>query len=214
VGPQHWGELDPSFSACASGKNQSPVDLAGFLEADLPPIAFDYASRATELLHNGHTVQATQAAGSTILVQGRAFELKQFHFHAPSENRVEGRSFPMEGHLVHADREGNIAVVAVLYTEGAPNEAMADLWKHLPRQPGERNALPEGVDPAGLLPPNRDYYRFNGSLTTPPCSEGVWWLVMKQPVTASPEQIQAFSAALGHANNRPVQAVNARPILR
>jgi carbonic anhydrase len=213
-GPEHWGDLDPAFALCGTGKNQSPIDLSGFVEADLAPIAFEYGAGAQGAINNGHTIQANVAPGSRITVDGHGFELKQFHFHSPSENLVDGRSFPMEAHLVHADADGNLAVVAVLFEEGEANPAVAAVWEKMPAEAGGKAALETAADPQGLLPADRDYYRFNGSLTTPPCSEGVWWLVMKQPVTVSKEQIAAFEAVMHHPNNRPVQPANARPVLK
>lgn len=213
-GPGHWGELSPEYSACAEGKNQSPINLRAFAEAELAPIEFRYAGQATEILNNGHTVQANYSGGSSIVVDGQEFELKQFHFHAPSENQINGESFPMEAHLVHADADGNLAVVAVMFEAGASNAAIAKLWKDMPEHAGDKNALGAKVGAAELLPADRDYYRFNGSLTTPPCTEGVRWLVMKQPVSLSEGQVEAFAHVLHHPNNRPVQAVNARSILK
>jgi carbonic anhydrase len=213
-GPEHWGELDPAFKLCSSGKNQSPVDLKGFVEADLKPIQFTYRAGAGTILNNGHTIQVNYAPGSTITVNGHRFELKQFHFHAPSENLIEGKSYPFEGHWVHADDQGNLAVVAVMFREGAANPLLAKLWREMPEKVGEKRELAEKLDVSALLPKNRDYYRFNGSLTTPPCSEGVWWLVMKKPMTVSKEQVEQFAHAMRHPNNRPVQSLNARPVLQ
>lgn len=213
-GPEHWGKLAPEFAACAAGKNQSPINLTGFIEADLPAIKFDYAANANEILNNGHTIQANFKAGSSIIVDGKTFELKQVHFHTPSENLINGKSYPMEGHLVHADKDGNLAVVAVMYEEGAANEGVASLWSQMPEKADSRVALTASVSGTALLPEDRDYYRFNGSLTTPPCSEGVRWLVMKKPGSASKEQIEQFAKVMGHHTNRPVQPVNARPVLQ
>ena len=212
--PQNWGKLDPKFALCGSGKNQSPVDLANFVEADLKPLKFAYKAGAADILNNGHTVQIDYAPGSTLSVDGRIFELKQFHFHAPSENKVNGKQFPLEGHLVHADKDGNLAVVAVMFQEGAANPLLTKLWEKLPSKAGDKNPLPTGLSVAQMLPANRDYYRFDGSLTTPPCSEGVFWLVIKKTATASKAQIEQFSKVLEHPNNRPVQPVNARTVLR
>lgn len=214
AGPENWGKLDAKFGMCATGRNQSPIDLAGFIEAELKPLAFAYKAGAADIINNGHTVQIDYAPGSTLTVEGRTFELKQFHFHAPSENRIGGKSFPLEGHLVHADKEGNLAVVAVMFVEGAANPLLGKLWGAMPAKPGEKAALPQGLSATGLLPANREHYRFNGSLTTPPCSEGVWWLVMKHHPTVSKAQVEQFSNTLGFANNRPIQPVFARPVLR
>jgi carbonic anhydrase len=213
AGPENWSKLDPKFVLCTMGRNQSPIDLAGFVEAELAPLAFDYKSTATEIVNNGHTVQVNLAPGSSLKVAGRRFELKQFHFHAPSENRVAGRQFPLEAHLVHADDDGNLAVVAVMFASGNANPGLAKLWPVIPARDA-KSALPAGISAASLLPAKRDYYRFSGSLTTPPCSEGVWWLVIKQPASVSKAQVDAFSKAIGFANNRPLQAVNARAVLK
>ena len=213
-GPEHWGELDPSYGTCSQGKNQSPIDLTGMIESDLSPIAFAYQPGGGEVLNNGHTIQVNYAPGSTITVDGHVFELKQFHFHSPSENTIEGHSYPLEAHFVHADPDGNLAVVALMFQAGEMNAELEKAWSHMPGMAGEKMMLPAAVDAAALLPHNRDYYRFNGSLTTPPCSEGVWWLVLKYYVTASEGEIEKFSHAMHHPNNRPVQPKNARPVLK
>jgi carbonic anhydrase len=213
-GPEHWGELDPKYSACSEGKNQSPVNLTGMIKSDLSPITINYQSGGNEILNNGHTIQVNYKPGSTITVNGHEFELKQFHFHSPSENTIEGHSYPMEAHFVHADKEGNLAVIAVMFKTGKKNVELEKAWAHMPENTGDKNTLPKSLDASSLLPHNHDYYRFNGSLTTPPCSEGVWWLVMKYFNTASKEQIDKFVNTMGHPNNRPVQSINARVILK
>lgn len=213
AGPEHWAKLDPEYSACA-GKNQSPVNLTAFVESELAPLVFSYGGGSAEILNNGHTVQINALPGSSLSVDGMQFALKQFHFHAPSENLIDGKSFPLEAHLVHADQDGHLAVVAVLFTEGAANTVLEKAWAHLPETAGDPLTLPPGISPLDLLPSNRDYYRYNGSLTTPPCSEGVRWLVMKNPVPASKAQVDAFTHVMHHPNNRPVQAVNARSVLK
>ena len=212
-GPENWAKITPEFGAC-NGKNQSPINLAGFIEADLKPIKFSYQAGGNEILNNGHTVQVNYSTGSSISVDGIQFDLKQFHFHAPSENHINGQSYPMEAHLVHADKNGNLAVVAIMFKEGAENNALASIWPLIPNNAAEQHALPSPFDVAQLLPSKRDYYRFNGSLTTPPCTEGVRWLVMKMPVPVSKEQVKAFSKVMHHPNNRPIQPVNARPVLQ
>ncbi|HSQ86593.1 MAG TPA: carbonic anhydrase [Desulfobacterales bacterium] len=213
-GPEHWGKLDPKYSACSEGKNQSPVNLTGMIESDLSPININYKSGGNEILNNGHTIQVNYKPGSTITVNGHKFELKQFHFHSPSENKIEGHSYPMEAHFVHDDKEGNLAVIAVMFETGKKNMELEKAWAHMPKNAGDKNPLPVSIDAISLLAHNYDYYRFNGSLTTPPCSEGVWWLVMKYFDTASKEQIDKFSDVMGHPNNRPLQPVNARVILK
>jgi len=215
IGPEHWGSLSPEFAVCASGRNESPVNIVHAIEAELPPLAIDYRPGGGEVVNNGHTLQVNYASGSTLVLDGHTYELKQFHFHAPSENQVDGKSFALEGHLVHADADGALAVVAVLYEPGAENAALAAFWDQLPAKAGGKARLATPVDAASLLPAGRDYYRYNGSLTTPPCSEGVVWLVMKEPASVSEPQVAAFSAALGGTpNNRPVQPLHARVVLQ
>lgn len=213
AGPAQWARLTPEFGQCA-GSNQSPVNLAGLVEAELAPLQFHYLPGGKTLVNNGHTVQVNYAPGSTLQLDGMAFELKQFHFHAPSENLIEGRSYPLEGHLVHANDKGDLAVVAVMFEAGRANAALSQAWQVLPTKAGETRALKVPLSAEPLLPIQRDYYRFSGSLTTPPCSEGVRWLVMKQPVQVSQAQIDAFKAVMHHPNNRPVQPLNGRQVLQ
>ena len=213
TGPSEWGRLKPEFGACAGRSNQSPIDIAGTIDAALPPLKVRYTAGGGEVVNNGHTIQANFKSGSVLSLDGRDFELKQFHFHSPSENRLSGKSYPLEAHLVHADKDGNLAVVAVFFAEGKSNPTIGAVWSRMPAA-GAKGDLSAPVSAAGLLPAGRDYYRFNGSLTTPPCTEGVRWLVMKQAATVSKEQVEQFRKTLGFANNRPVQPVFARPVLR
>ncbi|MBU0657002.1 MAG: carbonic anhydrase family protein [Gammaproteobacteria bacterium] len=214
AGPQNWAKLAPENAPC-SGKNQSPINLAGFTEADLPPIEFNYGSGiGKDVENNGHTIQVNYADGNAIKVDGIQFNLKQFHFHAPSENHINGKAFPMEAHLVHKDNTGDLAVVALMFEEGEANPELEKVWAEMPATAHTLDALDSKVDASGLLPWSRDYYRFNGSLTTPPCTEGVRWIVMKNPVTASKEQIEKFAHVMHHPNNRPVQPTNARTVLQ
>lgn len=211
AGPQNWARLTPEFHACA-GQNQSPVNLDGFIEAELAPLFVSYTAGASEAANNGHTVQVAYEPGSTLTLDGKRFQLIQFHFHMPSENRIKGNAYPLEGHLVHSDDTGNLVVLAVMFNEGKQNNVLANLWDAPPSE-GAKQPVSR-VNIRDMLPDDLDYYRFNGSLTTPPCSEGVRWLVLKQPIVASREQIEALTEAVGHANNRPLQPVNARAILQ
>ncbi|WOH38660.1 carbonic anhydrase family protein [Thalassotalea fonticola] len=213
VGADNWAKLSPDNYQC-SGNNQSPVNLTGFIEAELSPIKFNYNAMAKEILNNGHTVQVNLNSGSNINVDGNSFDLLQFHFHAPSENHINGTSYPLEAHFVHADKSGNLAVVAVMFEQGGENKGLMPAWQQMPKHEGDKHALTAKFNGADILPENKDYYRFNGSLTTPPCSEGVRWLVMKTPVQASKQQLKAFSSVLHEPNNRPIQATNARMILQ
>jgi carbonic anhydrase len=199
---------------CAIGMNQSPINITASVDADLPAIGFDYGTSPAEILNNGHTVQVNVENGSSITVDGHKYALKQYHFHTPSENHIAGKDFPLEAHFVHADDEGNLAVVGVMFEEGAENAELAQLWAKMPMKEGERNILDgEAKELTKLLPADHEYYRFNGSLTTPPCSEGVKWMVMKEPLSISKAQVEKFSHAVHGANNRPVQPLNARVIV-
>ncbi|MEB4591624.1 carbonic anhydrase family protein [Candidatus Thiothrix sp. Deng01] len=216
-GPEHWGELADAYKACATGKNQSPVNLDNqhAVAAKLPPLQLAYGAGGYEELNNGHTIQVNYQPGGSLTLDGHRYGLKQFHFHAPSENQIDGKTYPLEAHLVHADQDNNLAVIAIMFTESAQdNPNLEPFWSQMPTHPDEKTALMPLVDVAKLLPAKRDYYRFSGSLTTPPCSEGVVWLVMKQPVNASKTQIEKFTQIMGHPNNRPIQPVNARPLLK
>ena len=216
-GPQRWSELDPAFATCASGRSQSPIDIGSVQDSGLPPIAFDYRKATVDDVNNGHTVQFALANGSAITVAGRRFELLQAHFHEPSEHTVGGKSYPAELHFVHRDANGALAVVGVLIAEGEPNPVLSTLWAHLPATAGEKilGGNSSAFDPAGLLPKERRYYSYSGSLTTPPCTEGVTWLLMQQPITASKAQIRQFGELFAmHPTNRPVQPLNGRVVAR
>lgn len=212
-GPANWSRLSPEFSAC-TGKNQSPINLADFIEADLPQINFNYQAGGNEILNNGHTIQVNYQQGSTIAINGHTFTLKQFHFHAPSENYINGKQYPLEAHLVHADSEGNLAVIAIMFNEGPTNAALEVDWAKMPGQADSLQPLSPMVSAENIVPLNRDYYRFSGSLTTPPCTEGVLWMVMKNQDTASKAQIARFAKVIGEPDNRPLQATNARAVLQ
>jgi carbonic anhydrase len=210
--PANWGTLSPEFQTCSNGVNQSPIDLKGFVDANLTEIPFSYKTASTEILNNGHSIQVNVATGSTITVDGIEFELKQFHFHTPSENNINGKSFPLEAHFVHASKDGKLAVVALMFDEGKENTVLEQFWAKMPMKAGDKTELVvEKID--ALLPSNKDYYRFNGSLTTPPCTEGVRWIVLKEASTLSKEQIKKFAEVMGHPNNRPIQGTNARMII-
>ena len=214
-GPESWGTLSPDYHTCGVGMNQSPIDITSSVDANLPAIGFRYYSASSEILNNGHTVQVNVKEGSSIFIDGVSYELKQYHFHTPSENHIHGMEFPLEVHFVHADKDGNLAVVAVMFEEGAANPQLAQLWADMPMHAGDHHALNGEVkDLNALLPKEREYYRFNGSLTTPPCTEGVKWMVLKSPLTISKGQVETFAHAVHGHNNRPVQGLHARVIVR
>ncbi|MEX3070318.1 carbonic anhydrase [Vibrio alginolyticus] len=207
-GPEHWGEF---ASECALGKNQSPINIQSATQAELAKLQLDYKGKVVALTNNGHTLQTSLEGENSLLVDGKQFTLKQFHFHTPSENHVDGKSYPLEAHYVHADEQGNLAVVAVFFEQGDANPALASLLENVPEK-DDNVTIRAPFDASALIPADKDYYRFNGSLTTPPCSEGVRWLVIQEPQTISATQIEKFEKAMGE-NNRPVQPLNARMIL-
>ena len=213
AGPQTWGGLKPEFSTCAKGQRQSPIDIRGGLAVDLDPVKFNYQASPFAVIDNGHTVQANIATGNAIEMGGKRFELQQFHFHRPSEERIDGRQFEMSLHLVHKDEQGRLAVVAVLFDKGPAQPAVQRVWNSLPLEKGEELAARVPLELADLLPTDRRYFTYMGSLTTPPCSEGVQWVVMRQPMTMSPEQIELF-ARMYPMNARPVQQASGRRILQ
>jgi carbonic anhydrase len=207
-GPEHWNEVSET---CGVGKNQSPINLTDVAKATLAPLDLTYGGMVTELTNNGHSLQATVTGNNTLVIDGVTFELKQFHFHTPSENVINNHQFPLEGHFVHADKDGNLAVVAVMFEMGGKNPELAKLTANLPKS-GETVKLAQSFPVKDLLPSVTNYYRFNGSLTTPPCSEGVRWIVLKETKTLSDAQDKALMGMMGH-NNRPVQSLNARKVL-
>jgi len=214
AGPANWGKLKEEYALCGRGRNQSPVNITDSVEAQRPEIKISYDSTPLKVLNNGHTIQANYGAGSSIEVDGIQFDLLQFHFHSPSENVFNGENFPMEVHFVHKDKDGNLAVIGVMFKEGANNPVIDLIWNNLPTEINKVNTQDNiwfnGID---VLPAKRDYYRFSGSLTTPPCSEGVRWLVMKEPVEISKAQVDKFLSIIGE-NARPVQGMHARRIMK
>lgn len=211
AGPEAWGQLSPEYSKCANGQRQSPIDIRGGIAVDLEPIKFDYRPSAFSVIDNGHTVQVNVEPGNAITITGRRYELVQFHFHRPSEERVNGRQYDMVVHLVHQDSEGRLAVVAVLLDRGSAQAIVQAVWNNLPLEKGDEVRAGTRIDLAQLLPEDKRYYTYMGSLTTPPCSEGVLWMVMKQPVPVSPEQVAIF-ARLYPMNARPIQQADGRLI--
>lgn len=212
-GPDVWGRLSPDFALCANGTRQSPVDLRDPTEQKLPPIVFSYRPGALDIRNTGHTIEATPTVENRIEVAGEKYSLLQFHFHAPSEHTVEGKSYDMEMHLVHRNEEGALAVIGVLIEKGDPLIAFDGIRPHFPHAPGEKKRIDgAAVNASDLMPRSKRSYRYEGSLTTPPCSEAVKWIVMATPVQLSETQIGTF-ANIFHKNNRPVQALNGREIL-
>ena len=217
TGPEFWADLEEQYRICRTGRNQSPIDLTTDFDLDLPALTFEYQSqKKIRETNNGHSIQVDLEPGSFLSIKdhGTRFEAKQLHFHSPSEHTVAGQSFAMEIHIVHTDNDGNLAVVGILFREGAENSILRKIWSFMPKNAGQTHEEPIPFEESGLLPPTRDYYLYNGSLTTPPCSEGVTWVVLKNPIEASAAQIAEFQRTIGPATNRPVQPHNARTILK
>lgn len=212
--PDHWDELSSAYSACGMGSDQSPIDLHDAIKADLSEIEVRYQPIPLRLLNNGHTIQVNAEPGSHMVLDGEDYELKQFHFHHLSEHTVDGVPFPMEVHFVHQNDQGAYAVLGLFLTEGAENGAFRPVWDVLPKQKVEEQVVSDvQVDLNALLPSDRDTYRYFGSLTTPPCSETVKWVIFKHPVEMSADQLAAF-ADIFPLNARPVQPLHRRFLLR
>ena len=210
-GPEKWGDMEAGFAACKHGKEQSPIDIRNATKSALPTLDFKYTKSSAEVVNNGHTIQVNLVDGGALNLDGVPYKLVQFHFHTPSEEKIDGKAYPMEVHLVHQSAKGQLAVVAVLLTEGKANAALGPVFKNLPQAEGSKTTLGANFNAAGLLPAARGYFRYVGSLTTPPCSEGVRWQVLKQPVEVSKAQLAAFRK-LYNMNARPVQPLNGRKV--
>ena len=214
TGPEHWGELDVGNKVCSLGFQQSPIDLRDAIPARPGAIAVNYKSTALRIVNNGHTIQCNVDPGSSVTLDGQNFRLLQFHFHHPSEHAMDGRRFDMEAHFVHINDAGMLAVLGVFIEPGGENSLLAPVWRHMPRDAGpEKKVSSVTLDPAWLLPANQQYYRYLGSLTTPPCSEKVIWSVFSEPVQASTAQIKQF-ASLFDMTARPLQGLHRRLLLK
>ena len=210
-GPEYWGDLDPAFTACKLGRRQSPINIMNTTgNLSLGPLVIKYRKSTVRVINNRHTIQADYEKGSRLTYAGRLYELAQFHFHSPSEHLVRATQFDMEAHLVHKDSGGRIAVIGVLMKEGMEHPVIADLWRLMPTSQGQTNSTTI-VNAYDLLPVDDHFYAYDGSLTTPPCSEEVSWIVMKQPIEVSREQIDKFVATIGW-NARPIQPLNERVV--
>lgn len=215
TGAEHWGDLSPDFIMCKTGKNQSPVNISTYTaDVNLPAINFKYNMlTADKIINTGHSIQVNMWSGSggEITVDGDVFKLKQFNFHTPSENTINGQYAPLEAQFMHINKAGEIVIVAILFEPGVADRTLANLIKHMPMNKGQEEELDaDTLDHMQGEFKSTQYFRFNGSLTTPPCTEGVRWIVMKRPMTISKDQLEAFQKALKHPNARPVQPLNAR----
>ena len=213
TGPEHWGSEDPSFAACGNGKHQSPVDIENPVAQSLPPIEFAYQAIPLTVTDTGHSFQVNAAPGSGgITVGGDHYDLVQVHFHRPSEEEIHGHPYAMVAHLVHKNAKGELAVVAVLIRTGKANAFLKQVFDHFPpKGTPEASVSGASLNLGEFLPPQHGYYTFDGSLTTPPCTEHVRWFVLKSAVEASAEQVQQFAARYPH-DARPVQPLNDRTV--
>lgn len=209
--PEHWGDLSPEFETCKLGQNQSPINLIEMSVNRSNSFSFVYNYTPLKIINNGHTIQFNYQEGSSLTIGNKSYELLQFHFHTPSEHKVEGKSYPMEVHLVHKSQDDQLAVIGVFLKEGEYNPFIETLWSNIPTQKGEQTIRGITLNASALLPQNKSYYHYNGSLTTPPCTEAVNWYVLKQPIEISSEQLSKFQS-IYNGNARPVQPLNQRVI--
>ncbi|RAP39022.1 carbonate dehydratase [Candidatus Marinamargulisbacteria bacterium SCGC AAA071-K20] len=212
TGPETWGRINKSYEQCSIGKTQSPINITNATKATLSKINIDYLNRPLRIINNGHTIQVNYSGGK-ITVGDETYNVLQFHFHSPGENQINGKLYPMEMHLVHKRTDGALGVLAVMIEKGKANATIQKIWGHLPRKAGSEKIYKNvSINASNLLPKSKRYYRFMGSLTTPPCTEGVNWHVLQTPITLSKKQIKSFES-LYKGNNRPIQAQNNRLIM-
>ena len=211
-GPSHWGDLDAASKACSVGTQQSPIDIQGGIKSQLPALKIDWRKKPDMIVNNGHTIQINADPGNTLTVGSSKYELLQYHFNHPSEHLIGGKAYPMEVHFVHRNAAGTLAVIGALMTAGRSNPAFDKIVATMPVHEGPAVKADLGIDPNRLLPAARGYYRYEGSLTTPPCSEVVNWLVLREPIQVAQADIDAF-AKLYPVNARPVQKDNRRFVL-
>jgi carbonic anhydrase len=217
TGAEHWGDLDPDYAACKTGKEQSPIDIQSAEKAELPALRFEYKSGSLKyLINNGYTIRVnyhdTPGNGNFLIVGEKRYQLMQFHFHRPSEEYIHGKPSDMEVHLMHQASDGEVAGVAVLLKVGSANATIQKIWEHMPKtESKEEEIAGVEVNPTDLLPHDAGYYMYSGSLTAPPCSEGVTWFVLRAPVGISAEEINAFAKLYPH-DVRPLQPLNGRVV--
>lgn len=214
--PAKWGDLSPEFSACKNGKYQSPIDIrmeSVFQANTASSIKFNYKGEVASVVNDGNTIKVEFKGGSGVTLDKKEYALSDLHFHTPAEHKVGGKSFAMEAHLVHKAKDGQLLVIAVLFNNGLEHPAIAEIQKVMPQKAGDKANLATKLDMATLTKGLDSYIRLDGSLTTPPCTEGVIWIVNDLPLEASKAQIAAFNKVFGGANNRPLQPANGRVIV-
>jgi carbonic anhydrase len=209
--PSAWGKLIPEFNTCAVGMEQSPIDLKGAVTGSSAPIVFNYKSSPLIVVNNGHTIRVDYAPGSSISIDGEQYALLQFHFHTPSEHQIDGAATAMEVHLVHRNQANELAVVGVMMNTGTEDPLISQIWRWIPAS-GQTNIVKTTtINAANLLPANKSYYSYVGSLTTPPCSESVKWYVLESPISAAVSQLDRFKMFYP-VDARPIQPINDREI--
>ena len=209
--PTHWGDLAPEFKSCKAGHAQSPINIDSYREGKPTKIEFNYRPTTAEVIDNGHTIQINYEPGSTLEIGNEVYELKQFHFHTPSEHRINNNASAMEAHFVHQNEAGKLAVVGVMINSGAENPVIASIWDAIPDGNKQEDSGEVSLNAANLLPEDKTYWSYNGSLTTPPCSERVSWNVLSEPIELSPEQIATFESIYPY-NARPIEPLDGRTV--
>lgn len=215
TGPTRWDRLSKEYKECKTGEAQSPIDIpdAKARKGDIAALLFNYKRVPLKIEDNGHTIEVAYPPGSFVSIEGKRYELQEFHFHKPAEEKIDGKGFDMDAHLVHKGPDGKTIVIAILFTAGKENKTIKALWDNLPKEKGKEHAVDSvKIDAVDLLPVDKGYYTYAGSLTTPPCSEGVTWYVLKSPVQMSADQIARFGR-IYPMNARPIQPFHDRDIL-
>lgn len=213
ISPEHWGELSDDYKAAKDGKKQCPINITGAKDVDLPALQLSSKASKVSVENNGHTIEvALKNSDNTLKFGNNTYTLEQFHFHAPSENQIDGKTYPLEEHFVYKTKDNKITVVSVLYQYGANNKALKSVWRNMPKKAERKIKLAKTININQMFPKDLSYYNFEGSLTTPPCTEGVNWIVFKKQKNISRAQVKKFSKTLGFSNNRPIQKLNGREI--
>ncbi|MDO7252707.1 carbonic anhydrase [Helicobacter cappadocius] len=210
--PQNWGKISKDFDTCSLGKSQSPVNITNFTETKMPyKIIFSYKAFPKLEVDDGRTIRVEYNKDAYVSIDGHRYYLTQFHFHSPAENLLKNKQYPLEMHLVHQDKDGHLLVVAIWFKEGKDNKILDPVWKAMPQKVGEKIKV-SNVDLGKLIPKKLDFFHYDGSLTTPPCTEGVSWFILKEPLEVSKDQIKKIQQTLKESNNRPVQPLNNRKV--
>lgn len=208
--PDKWYTLEPNFATCKIGNEQSPIDIVDAKDAKAS-LTISYGESPVKIINNGHTIQLNYVGKGFIVSNGNTYKLVQMHWHSDSEHSIGGKKFPLEVHLLHKSDDGKLAIIGILFKEGAENTFLKKVWTELPATESPEIEVKANYNPNELFPKQRAYFQYSGSLTTPPCLEGVEWYVIKEPMTASKEQIAQFKAIFSN-NARPVQPINAREL--